>query len=178
MPKRMSDETVKAKTGKTWGEWFEALDAAGAQALSHPEIVTLVRKEPKASSWWQQTVAMEYEQARGLPVVQDKPEVFQVSVSKTFEIPAGTAFLMFHDPMMRKRWWKEASFRMRKATGNKSIILDWDGDTEVVITFVSKSANKTQVTVQHSKLAGAADSKRQRAYWTDQLDRLQHVLEM
>jgi hypothetical protein len=32
---RMSDEAVKAKTGKTWKEWFAILDKAGASELSH-----------------------------------------------------------------------------------------------------------------------------------------------
>jgi hypothetical protein len=29
----ISDEAVKAKTGKPWSEWFAILDAAGAQAV-------------------------------------------------------------------------------------------------------------------------------------------------
>ena len=39
MGPRMSDEAVKAKTGKTWKEWFAILDQAGAIKLTHQEIV-------------------------------------------------------------------------------------------------------------------------------------------
>ena len=35
----MSDEAVKAKTGKTWKEWFAALDKAGATKMGHQDIV-------------------------------------------------------------------------------------------------------------------------------------------
>ena len=31
VPPRMTDEAVKAKTGKTWAEWFVLLDKAGAR---------------------------------------------------------------------------------------------------------------------------------------------------
>ncbi len=40
---RMSDEAVKAKTGKTWKEWFAILDKAGARKLSHQDIVKYLR---------------------------------------------------------------------------------------------------------------------------------------
>ena len=30
---RMSDEAVKAKTGKSWKEWFALLDKAGAKKM-------------------------------------------------------------------------------------------------------------------------------------------------
>lgn len=39
---RMSDEAVKAKTGKTWKEWFTILDKAGATKMTHQEIVKLL----------------------------------------------------------------------------------------------------------------------------------------
>ena len=29
----ISDEAVRAKTGRTWGEWFAILDGAGARKL-------------------------------------------------------------------------------------------------------------------------------------------------
>ena len=41
----MSDEAVKAKTGKAWKEWFAILDKAGASKLSHPEIVKYLSTE-------------------------------------------------------------------------------------------------------------------------------------
>ena len=35
---RMSDEAVRAKTGKTWDEWLAILDAAGARSMGNKEI--------------------------------------------------------------------------------------------------------------------------------------------
>jgi hypothetical protein len=38
--KRMSDEAVKARTGKVWAEWFEILDQAGAKSRHTSPIRT------------------------------------------------------------------------------------------------------------------------------------------
>jgi len=177
MPSRVSDEAVRSKTGKTWSEWFVVLDQAGAQKLTHQEIVALVRKEPKASSWWQQMVTVGYEQARGLRVVHEKPEGFEISVSKTFNFPVGAVFLLFQDTKLRRRWMSDPNFQLRKATENKTIRADWiDGKTLLVVAFYPKSTNKTQVTVQHSKLPSASAGKKQKLYWAEQLEKLQSVL--
>ncbi|RPI21653.1 MAG: DUF4287 domain-containing protein, partial [Chloroflexota bacterium] len=50
----MSDEAVKAKTGKDWQTWFEILDGAGAKQMSHKEIVAFLVREYQVGSWWQQ----------------------------------------------------------------------------------------------------------------------------
>lgn len=77
---------------------------------------------------------------------------------------------------MRRRWLKE-NLTVRKATENKSIRVDWDGgETLVVIAFFAKSANKTQIAIQHSKLPSANAAKKQKLYWAEQLDKLQQVL--
>ena len=55
---RMSDEAVKAKTGKTWKEWFAILDKAGATKLTHQEIVKLLNTNHGVGPWWQQMVTV------------------------------------------------------------------------------------------------------------------------
>jgi hypothetical protein len=40
MTGRIGDEAVRAKTGKTWSQWFDILDKAGAKRISHKEIAT------------------------------------------------------------------------------------------------------------------------------------------
>jgi len=58
---RMSDEAVRSKTGKTWPEWYEILDKAGARELDHKEIVALTQHHG-VGSWWGQMVTVTYEQ--------------------------------------------------------------------------------------------------------------------
>jgi hypothetical protein len=79
----MSDEAVKAKTGKNWNEWFTILDKAGAKEMSHQEIVKFLNSKHEVGPWWQQTVTVTYEQARGLREKHEKPGGYQISVSRT-----------------------------------------------------------------------------------------------
>jgi uncharacterized protein YndB with AHSA1/START domain len=175
---RVGDAAVKAKTGKTWEQWCAVLDQEGAQNLNHQEIVAIVRTKYKLGSWWQQMVTVGYEQARGMRVLHEKPNCFEISVSKTIKIPIGMAFLLFHDPKLRKRWMKDPDFQIRKATENKSIRLMWvDGETVVTVAFIAKATNKTQIAVQHDKLKSAKAADKQKAYWSEQLDKLKATVE-
>lgn len=48
---QMSDEAVQAKTGKNWAEWFELLDAAGAQMMDHKQLVAYLKEQHQLSGW-------------------------------------------------------------------------------------------------------------------------------
>ena len=62
----VSSEAVVKATGKSWAEWLQILDRAEAREMNHRQIVALLGEESRLSSgWWQQTIAVGYEQARG-----------------------------------------------------------------------------------------------------------------
>ena len=58
----MSDEAVRAATGRDWSEWRALLDKRGAAGLDHGAIVGLVR-EACGGDWWSQMVTVGYELA-------------------------------------------------------------------------------------------------------------------
>jgi uncharacterized protein YndB with AHSA1/START domain len=174
---RIGNEALKEKTGKTWREWFEVFDKAGAQTLIHKDIVAIAQSAG-LGQWWAQMVSVGYEQERGLRVPHEKPNGFEISVSKTIDVPVGTAYMMFQDPKMRKRWLREPEVEIRKATMNKSLRITWtDRKTSLSVDFYSKSANKTQVAVQHQKLESAKTARKMKDYWADQLEQLKNLLE-
>src|ERR1051325_918277 len=173
---RMSDEAVKAKTGKTWKEWFAILDQAGAKKLSHQEIVKYLSGEQGVGPIWQQMVTVTYEQARGLRDKHQKPGGYEISVSRTLNQPVAKLFKAFTDARARKRWLEEDRLSIRTATANKSLRMNWtDGKTILQVSFVAKAPDKTQVVVQHARLPSAAASTRMKAYWGKALDRLQQT---
>lgn len=175
---RMSGAAVEAKTGKTWAEWFKVLDAAGAREMNHTAIATYLYDEQRVPGWWAQMVAVGYEQARGLRQKHERPEGFEISVSKTLGVPVTKAFASWEDAKMRRRWLKDADFAIRKATPHKSMRITWvDGKTNVNVDFYPKGDGKSQVVAQHSKLADARQAERMKKYWGEQLDRLKEVLE-
>src|SRR5690349_7832870 len=169
---RMSDEAVAAKTGKTWSRWFKHLDAAGAKKMTHQEIVAHLHDHHDVRPWWTQMVAVTYEQARGLRDKHEKPEGFEISVSRTITAPIARAYKAWTDEQTRKKWLP-SNATIRKAATNKSVRLNWeDGRTMVAAAFLAKGEAKTQVVAQHSKLPDAKSATRMKKFWAAALDRL------
>mgnify|MGYP001579581977 CR=1 FL=1 len=173
----ISNEAVKAKTGKTWAEWFAILDAAGAKKMSHKEIVAVLGEEQGVGGWWQQMLTVGYEQARGLREKHQKPEGYQVSASKTMAAPVEALFKAWHDARARKKWLAEP-MAISKATPGKSLRLKWGDDrTSVDVNLYIKGEAKTQVTVQHSKLKNAREAAAMKKFWGGALNSLKVILE-
>src|SRR6478752_2994115 len=62
----VGDDAVLQATGRPRDDWFELLDAGGAQALTHKEIATVLVARHGVDPWWAQSVTVAYEQARGI----------------------------------------------------------------------------------------------------------------
>ncbi len=76
----------------------------------------------------------------------------------------------------RARWLPDTTPALRKATGNKTIYLNWTDGTLVEVRLSDKG-DRTQVVVQHSKLADGDTAERMKAYWSEALDRLKELVE-
>jgi uncharacterized protein YndB with AHSA1/START domain len=175
---RMSDEAVRAKTGNTWKEWFAILDKAGAEKMTHQEIVKYLNTKQGVGPWWQQMVTVTYERARGLRKLHQNPGGYEISVSRTINAPISKVYYAFANDKARNAWLPEEGLAVRKATPNKSMRVTWnDVKTSLEISFLSKSGAKSQVVVQHSKLPNAKASTTMKAYWGKALDRLRASLE-
>ena len=174
---RMSDEAVESKTGKTWSRWFKHLDAAGATKMSHQEIVAHLVDKHGIRPWWQQMIAVTYEQARGLRDKHQKPGGYEISVSRTVAAPVSKAFKAWTDEKIRNQWLP-SNLTIRKASTNKSLRVTWeDGKTSLSVSFLPRDAGKSQVVAQHSKLPDAKAATKMKKFWAEALDRLKEVLE-
>ena len=90
-----SPQATLEATGRDLSSWLEVLDAAGAAELSHKEIVAhLEREHPEVSSgWWRQSIAVDYERARGRRAVGQTADAgFQVGVQRTIPADAERAW--------------------------------------------------------------------------------------
>ena len=174
---RMSDAAVESKTGKTWSRWFKHLDAAGAKKMTHQEIVAHLHDKHAVRPWWTQMIAVTYEQARGLREKHEKPEGYEISVSRTIAAPVGKAFKSWTDEKSRKKWLP-ADLTIRKVTTNKTVRINWeDGKTSVAASFLRKDSGKCQVVAQHRKLPDAKAAANMKKFWGEALDRLQETIE-
>jgi uncharacterized protein YndB with AHSA1/START domain len=175
---RMSDEAVHAKTGKTWTEWFTILDQAGASKLSHQDIVKYLHTKQGVGPWWRQMVTVAYERARGLRQLHEKPKGFEISVSRTIKTSLAKLYQAFATEKARKTWLGEDGITIRRATPNKTLRLTWsDGKSSLEISFLAKDDDKTQVVVQHGKLANAKAAAKMKKFWGEALNRLREALE-
>jgi hypothetical protein len=172
----MSDEAVRAKTGRGWEEWFALLDADGARERSHREIAELAARHG-AEPWWRQAVAVSYERARGLREKHQTSSGYQVGASKTIAAPLARVYEAWTDARVLRRWLPGAKFTVRKATAEKSMRITWEDGSNVEVLFYAKGAAKSQVTVDHRKLPDADTVERMRGFWRERLVRLQELLE-
>jgi len=174
----IGDAAVRAKTGKGWQQWFTILDRAGAPNMSHAEIAAYLHKRLGLSGWWSQMVTVGYEQERGLREKHQKPSGYEISSSKTVAVSLATLYGAWQQERLRKRWLGATGLLIRKATSNKSMRITWtDGQTSLAVNFYSRGSGKSQVAVQHAKLADANAAERMKAYRAEALERLKKTLE-
>jgi uncharacterized protein YndB with AHSA1/START domain len=174
----IGSDAVRAKTGKGWAEWFKLLDKAGAVEMNHTQIAAHLHDKLGCPGWWSQMIAVGYEQERGLRVKHQKCDGdFSGSASKTVAVPLPALYAAWTDAKARRRWLPGAKFTVSKATPNKSIRIVWGDDTRVEVNFVAKGADKSQVAVEHKKLADADAVATVKEYWKAALERLKDVLE-
>ena len=172
----VSDAAVKSKTGKTWAQWFEILDQAGAKEMAHREIARLLNARHSLSGWWSQMVTVAYERARKLRKLHQQADGFSAGVTKTLAAGADAVFAAWDDTRQRANFLKEAVAFSTRNPG-KNLRFDWtDGVSRVEVRFAPKGADKTQVSVDHSKLRKATDVKRLKAFWNDALAQMQKAV--
>lgn len=172
----MSNEKVKAKTGCTWERWVSALDRDGATQMAHPDIAALVKEKYKIGPWWTQTITVGYERIKGLRVRgQQRNGTFQMTKSRTYDVPVTTLFDAWADATTRKRWLK-ATVKVRVATPTKSMRLDWSDGGIVAIGFAAKGKSKSSVAVEHTKLPDLERANGLKREWSDRLDALGELL--
>ena len=167
---RISDDSVRKRTGKGWNGWFVLLDRAGAMKMDHKHIAEQLDMLG-VPGWWCQMIAVGYEQERGLRKKYQSAGGYSVSASRTIDVPLASLYSKWSDSALRSKWLNE-KILVRRQTKNKSMRITWPDSTSVEVYFYRKGPGKSQVAVQHSKLARAKDVERVRASWKAALDRL------
>jgi hypothetical protein len=171
------DAAVAEATGRTWDEWLDVLDAAGCRGMGHREIVALLERRYALSPWWQQSVTVGYERARGLRAVHQKPDGFAIGVSRTIAASPDRVFQAWTDDFVRESWLPGQPLQIRTATRRKSVRAAWRDGTRVDVSFWPRGAGRCLVQVQHEQLWSAHDVDRFRTFWKARLDGLQEICE-
>lgn len=176
----ITDKLVIEKTGKTMEAWFSVLDKKGAKKLTHIEIFELVSNTEglkPLGQWNQNLLTTTYEWNRGLKERGEKEGGFEISVSKTINVPVAVLYNNWDDDKLRNKWLKEKII-IRKSTKDKSARITWsDGKTSLSVDFYPKAVDKAQVVVQHQKIPDSKMAAKMKEYWSIMLDALKAHLE-
>lgn len=172
----ISSEAVKAKTGRGWDEWIKALDRQKAHGLSHKEIAQLLHDKFDVGPWWSQMVTVGYEQAKGLRKVHEKADGFSANLSRTVPMSLDALFGLWADEKRRKKLMGAAKYKVTTTNPNKWLRLAFDDGTRVDVGFYAKGDSKSQLTIQHNKLANADDVAARKVYWTEVVNRMKAAL--
>lgn len=174
----IGDGAVRAKTGKDWEQWFAILDRDGAASMTHAKMARWLSDEQGVGPWWCQMIANTYEQARGLRKKHETAEGWQVGGSRTVDVPLERLFAAWSDATRRARWLGAAPLDVRRVTKDRSMRMVWEGGTSRVdANFYARGANRSQVQVDHAKLASESEAKRMKVWWAERLDRMKKLLE-
>ena len=85
-------------------------------------------------------------------------------------------YAAFSTKRTRGRWLPGVELEVRTSSKNKSMRITWPDGTLVQAYFTAKGDNKSQVQVQHTGLAKAADVDAAKAAWAERLATLAEVL--
>ena len=174
----MTDASVKAKTGKNWEAWFDALDKAGAAKQGHGSIAKWLSEKHGIPGWWCQMVTVEYERARGFRARHETTSGFSVGISKTVATSLRDLYEATADAATRKKWFPKGAFEPSSRTKDKYFRGAWKKDARIEIGFYAKGAKKAQIALAVNKLAKKADVELERAAWKKALDKLQDLVEV
>lgn len=172
-----ADRTVRDRTGKSWADWVRTLDAVDAASMPHKEIAKLVAEDPEVTDWWAQGITVGYERIKGLREFgQRRGGSYDVNKSKTLPVPIAELYRAFSEPARREAWLPGADWQVRTETAEKSIRLDWAGDTRVHIYFWAKGDEKSQVQIQHGQIASKSEVESSKSFWAERLAALAEEL--
>ena len=169
----IGDETVKAKTGKTWKQWLAALDRAGARKLDPREIARLLSAKFGVGPWWRQMVTVGYERLTGKRAVHQTSGGFVANVSRTLpaSAPAVHARIV---AAAQNLFGRKVVFSTNRP--GKSLRFAWGDDgTRVVIGYAPAGPGRCRIAVQHEKLKTAAAVKRMKDHWRKILDGIEQL---
>ena len=174
---RVGDEVLKQRTGKVWAEWFPILDKAGAKKMKHTEITTVLQEKFGVPGWWCQMVAVGYEHSRGIRQLHQSSAGFSASVSRTLGVALKPLFATCADDKKRDAWLSGDKLAVSTVRPEKAVRGAWDGASRLEIRFYPKGAAKTQVVIDHMKLASSSDVEKMKAFWSESLEKLREFVE-
>ncbi|MFZ0545940.1 MAG: SRPBCC domain-containing protein [Candidatus Promineifilaceae bacterium] len=181
----------KVTTGKSWEAWFDLLDKAMAEEMSHEEINAMMLKQAYLNSFgecWAVAITVGYEFIKGWQVQHLGPITgFGLGAQKLLPIDSDPLWQVLTAGEGLKIWLGsgleglrfERGNRYETAEGTRGEIssinpgqelrltwkpADWDNDSTLQLYLMTKDG-KTFLRFYHKKLTGPAQRKEMKVHW-------------
>lgn len=192
----ISDDAVRAATGRTPEEWEKVLDARGGADLSHKQIVALLQETGEIESgWWRQMLTVDYERRKGKRVLgQTAATGFEIGVQRTLPVSLDDAWelLMSAEGVgawlggAGPRWEKGEKYALKDGSGGEVRVFKpgshlrvtvqppgWPRASTLQVRAMSRGEGKTVISFHQEHLPGAAEREERRTFFEAALDKLQ-----
>jgi hypothetical protein len=199
---KVSDESVRQKTGKSMEEWTAILKEAGLAKASHKNIAAWLEENWALDPWWCQEVTVQFEQISGRRITGQTAESgFQVGVSGTF--PASASLLwkyLINDGALQRMVLEEdsavsiepeASGTGKSGIGWKVTVRKegshlrmkwkasgWEQPSILQIRLTDKGPSKSSITFHQEKLKGPKQRESMKKRWKEVISRMKTELDI
>lgn len=187
-------ESVRKHTGKTWDDWFAALDQQGGPAKGRRVLGDYLVKEAKVDAWWTTTILVAYEAARNILEKDGQPKGYNICVTKTIAAPPDKVFASFaaggwlgkggQADVREAGQFKDDGGRsglFKKVTPGKLLRFTFQGKEhaagELVEIKLTASSGKCGVVLTHDRLPTREAADGMRAAWGEILTAMKGQLE-
>jgi len=174
-PPEMSDDSVRAATGRGWNEWRTVIDAWPVGDRDHAAIAAWVHEAHGIDGWWAQTVTVGYERITGrrLPY-QMSDGTFTANKSRTVGVDAQELRALLLDEDGRNALFGGLDTDLRSRPTSKAVRLAV-GPGTALLALDARPDGRTKVTVAHEKLPDHGDVDHWKAFWNEWLETLDDI---
>lgn len=177
----MSDEKIRAGTGRGWDDWVALVAAGPGREASHTEIATWVGDTYEIPGWWAHGVAVGVRRLTGQRIPGQMADG-SYAVSRTKTLPIAEADL--REILLDTESWSlllpglDVTLRSKPTTKVPRFAITDDGVPvgSVLVTLGAVGTDRCRTTMSHEKLASSADGDRWKAFWADWLEVLGDAL--
>jgi hypothetical protein len=161
LPQDLSDQELLNESGRNWNQWFSEMENKGFDELRVFGMSEKLLKEYSLELPCARVIALRFCQYIGKCDLNDSANVFEVSVTKTFNYPVDEVFGRATD-------WFETENRteLQSIVNQKRLNCRWLSDNSTIdVKFQKKSSSKTTLIVQHERLESESDAEIMRNFW-------------
>ena len=168
----MSDDAIRAGTGKGWDEWCDVIDAWPGHADGRTAVATWLHAETDLNGWWAQGVTNGWERITGRRLPHQRTDgTFAAGKSKTVHVDAAELRRALLDDEGRGDLFPGVDTTLRSRPTSKDIRLGM-GTGVVLMSIADTGDGRAKVTVSHEKLATADEVDEWKFWWAEWLEAL------